>query len=287
MPMMSTSPARATPSRDRCASPRLPSSVPVPVDAGKLCGTLDGVVLAALTRLITPWPCACGVALPIGLALARSMALTWSGRRRVWPAAAARPRRTTTAAAWEVPLPRKNRVVDAAGRRTAGRRCTSRGRAGWRSSEPGATQVGVAGAVAAAGEGRRPVVGDGSSCRWCRRRRRRSRTGRWPGWSAAVGGRRRCRRRRPPRCRCARPPRPRRPAGRAVGLWAPSVPKDRFSTRMFMPGSSCGAARPSRSRRSPARRRWRRRRSATLTLTGSARPAPRRRTLWSCPAACR
>ena len=112
--MTSFSPFRTTPLSTSLAAPRAPSNVPVPVESGKLCLAVGTAVRAARSTLMTPSPWAWGSAAGSGLAVVISRALTWSGVRpgRCCSSSAAAPE--ATAAAWEVPLPRKNRSSKAA-----------------------------------------------------------------------------------------------------------------------------------------------------------------------------
>src|SRR3954469_12363813 len=109
-PRTSTSPLTRRPPTETCTDPRESSREPIPVETAKVCFAPTGVAVSlAFARLIRPLPCWAAVAPGIGEAVPVSSALISSGVAvgRCWISSAAAPE--TTAAACEVPLPRKSR----------------------------------------------------------------------------------------------------------------------------------------------------------------------------------
>ena len=147
-PKMSCSPVSSAPVSGSATwpVPRAASSEPSPVEAGKVWAAVEAVVVstACLTSM-RPAPWRRRSVLAIGSAVLVRMRLTWSGVRvgRCCSSRAAAPE--TTAAAWEVPLPRKKRagVVVDHGPRVARRRCRSPGSRRLTIERPGATRSGV------------------------------------------------------------------------------------------------------------------------------------------------
>ena len=185
-----------------------------------------------------PLPWACSSAAGNVVAVPVSSALTWSGviDGRCWSSSATAP--DTTAAACDVPLPRKTGRSNAAVAAVLGVDVGARVHAGRCNDLPGATTSGL----------RTPSPSGARRRRWCRRpidgvpalsaAPTESTNGSCAGCQRACRCPcRRCRRRPRPRSPCATPPRRRRTAGRAGSSAATWVPNDRFSTRMFMPGS--------------------------------------------------
>jgi hypothetical protein len=110
---MSCSPLRTTPWRVTWREPRAASSEPVPVESAKDWTALRSGAWTAVEAIASPLPEAAGAPPATGAAVEVSSALIWSGVACgcSWTSRAARP--DTTAAASEVPLPRKKRVPTA------------------------------------------------------------------------------------------------------------------------------------------------------------------------------
>ncbi len=107
LPKMSFSPERVTPPSTSLAAPRAPSRLPVPVETGNSCLAAGVGLQIAMFTFTKPLPWACSSAAGSVVAVLVSSALTWSGVSdgRCWSSTAAAP--DTTAAACDVPLPRK------------------------------------------------------------------------------------------------------------------------------------------------------------------------------------
>ena len=107
LPKMSFSPERVTPPSTSLAAPRAPSRLPVPVETGNSCLAAGVGLQIAVFTFTKPLPWACSSAAGSVVAVLVSSALTWSGVSdgRCWSSTAAAP--DTTAAACDVPLPRK------------------------------------------------------------------------------------------------------------------------------------------------------------------------------------
>src|SRR3954470_297440 len=141
-PRTSTSPLTTLPLTDTCTEPRASSREPTPVDTAKVCFAPAGVgVSLALARSSSPLPCSAAVAAGIGFAVPIGSAFTSSGviPGRCWISSSAAPE--TTAAACEVPLPRKRRSpIRAAGYLVSSKDPGVRMLTTW---SPGATRSGL------------------------------------------------------------------------------------------------------------------------------------------------
>src|SRR3954470_5008240 len=110
LPRTSTSPRTSRPATFTCTEPRESSREPTPVETANDCFAATGVaVFLAFARASRPAPCCAVVARGTAVADPVRRALTWSGvsSGRCESSSAAAPE--TTAAACEVPLPRKSR----------------------------------------------------------------------------------------------------------------------------------------------------------------------------------
>src|SRR4051794_20948910 len=108
LPMMSFSPVSAAPSSVTYWPPRAFSRVPLPVPLGWLCEALLGFdTVSALRRLSAPDPWAAAETPESGVAVVFSMFLSVSGPIQPCCCRSSAAAPDTTAAACDVPLPRR------------------------------------------------------------------------------------------------------------------------------------------------------------------------------------